>query len=344
MQQDKLNELIQHQAYLYRLSSNEVAELIKQFNTLSNAMLSQLRDVLDDLSDAERTALMAGQYSTPQLKEIRRLINDWQQSIGNTLLDGFTLNATALAVYEAQYIARKFADKVIQPNGDKLMLKAKKTPLSGGALLESLFSKIADDTRLKVENIIRDAIHQGQTNQQIAQRIKGTKKLNYQDGILNQSRTAIDAMVRTARSHVANVTYDETYKALGAKYLKFVSVLDSRTSKVCGSLDGTVWEINDPNIRRPPLHPHCRSILVGVDKSGETLGQRPSNNGKDIKTVDSNASFKEWFADQDEKFQKNWLGPARFKMYQDGKYTLDKFVDPLSGQMFTLKELKALEN
>lgn len=343
MEQDDLNDLIQHQAYLYRLSSSEVADLTTQFNQLSTAMLSQLRDALDDLSDAERTALMAGQYTTPQLKDICTLIGDWQQSVSTALLDGFTLSATALAVYEAQYIARQIGKK-IKPDGDKLMLRAKKTPLSGGALLDSLLSKIADDTRTQVENVLRDALSQGQTNEQVIRRIKGTKKLGYQDGLLNQSRTAIDAMVRTARSHVANVTYGETYKALGAPCLKFVSVLDSRTSKICGSLDGTVWEIDSLNIRRPPLHPHCRSILVGVDKSGETLGQRPSNSGKDIKTVDSNTSFKQWFANQDETFQKNWLGSSRFKLYQDGKYTLDKFVDPLSGQMFTLKELKALEN
>lgn len=343
MEQDNLNELIQHQAYLYRLSSSEVADLLKKFNDLSSVMLLQLLDTLGDLSDAERTALMAGQYSTPQLKEIRTLINDWQQSVGNMLLDGFTLNATALAVYEAQYIARQMGKK-LKPDGNKLMLKAKETPLSGGALLDSLLSQISHDAKVQVENVLRDELSLGQTNEQIVCRIKGTKKLGYQDGLLNQTRSSIDALVRTARSHVANVTYGETYKALGAEYLKFVSVLDSRTSKMCGSLDGTVWEIDSPNIRRPPLHRHCRSILVGVDKSGETLGQRPSNNGKDIKTVDSNTSFKEWFANQDEKFQKNWLGATRFKMYQDGKYTLDKFVDPLSGQMFTLRELKMLND
>ncbi|WP_269915513.1 minor capsid protein [Acinetobacter sp. HY1485] len=337
-----INALIQHQAYLYRLSSSEVSDLIKQFDDLSSVMLLQLLDILSELSSAERTALMAGQYTTVQLKEVRTLIQTWQQSVNTVLIEGFQVSATALAVYEAQYIARQIGKK-IKPNGDKLMLKAKETPLSGGALLDSLFSKLSADTKAQVENVLRDGLSLGQTNEQIVRRIKGTKKLGYADGLLNQTRSSIDGIVRTARSHVANVTYSEIYKALGTEYLKFVSVLDSRTSKMCGSLDGTVWEINSPNIRRPPLHRRCRSILVGVDKTGETLGQRPSNNGKDIKTVDSNTSFKDWFADQDEKFQKNWLGAARFKMYQDGKYSFDKFFDPLSGQIFTLKELNLFD-
>ena len=337
-----INALIQHQAYLYRLSSSEVSDLIKQFDDLSSVMLLQLLDILSELSDAERTALTAGQYTTVQLKEVRILIQTWQQSVNTVLLEGFQVSATALAVYEARYIARQVGKK-IKPNGDKLMLKAKETPLSGGALLDSLFSKLSTDTKAQVENVLRDGLSLGQTNEQIVRRIKGTKKLGYADGLLTQTRSSIDGIVRTSRSHVANVTYGETYKALGAEYLKFVSVLDSRTSKMCGSLDGTVWEINSLNIRRPPLHRRCRSILVGVDKSGETLGQRPSNNGKDIKTVDSNTSFKAWFADQDEKFQKNWLGVTRFKMYKDGKYSFDKFFDPLTGQMFTLNELKKMD-
>ncbi|MBF7694033.1 minor capsid protein [Acinetobacter pollinis] len=344
MDQDNLNDLIQHQAYLYRLSSSEVVTLLKAFDSNTSQMLSQLRDLLDDLSDAEKTALMSGQYTTNNLKDIQTLIQEWQQKVSTVLLDGFNVSATALAIYEAQYIARKFADQVIKADGKALMSQVQNTPLTGGTLVDSLFSKITDDTRLKVENVIRDGINQGQTNQQIMQRIRGTKQFNYQDGLLNQSRNSIDVMVRTARSHVSNVTYVSTFEALGAKYLKFVSVLDSRTSKICASLDGTIWKVGDPDIRKPPLHPHCRSILVGVDASGETIGQRPSNNGKDIKTVDSNTSFKEWFADQDETFQKNWLGPARYKLYKDGKYSLDKFVDPLSGQVFTLKELEILDN
>lgn len=343
MDRDNLNDLIQHQAYLYRLSSSEVVTLIKQFDKSSNNMLSTLRDLLDDLTDAEKTALMAGQYTTSNLKDIRQLMQNWQDSLGTVLLDGFAVNATALVVYEAKYIAQKFSDTAIKSSGSQLYDKAKKQPLTGGSLLDSLLDDIAGDARKKVESVIRDAINQGQTNQQMIKRIKGTKALNYQDGILEQSRSSINMVVRTARSHVANVTYTETFKALGAQYFKFVSVLDSRTSKVCASLDGTIWKVGDPNIRKPPLHPHCRSILVGVDESGETIGQRPSNNGTDIKTVDSNTSFKEWFAKQDEVFQKNWLGPARYKLYNDGKYTLDKFVDPLSGQTFTLKEMEALD-
>src|SRR5690606_31402874 len=175
------------------------------------------------------------------------------------------------------------------------------------------------------------------------------------DGLLESSRSSIERQVRTVRSHVANVAYEETYKALGFTHLKFIATLDGRTSKTCGSLDQNVWKVGDSGIRRPPLHPNCRSVLVGVNADGELPGQRPfvmdERKVKDIPKgerkhligqLDANTSFKEFLDQADEFFQKEWLGPARYRLYKEGNYSIDKFVDP-QGRMYTLSELKALD-
>ncbi|ENR2979763.1 minor capsid protein [Acinetobacter nosocomialis] len=346
-QQALLDALVSHQAYLYRLSSTEINNLLTQFDSLSNEMISKLRDLLDDLSDAEKTALMSGQYTTPALKEVRTMVQTWQASVASGLLESFTVSATALAVYEATYQAKTLAEKAIEPNGKTLLSKAKKVPLSGGVLLDSIFARIADDTRQRVEQVIRDGLSKDQTNQQIIQRIKGRKALNYQDGLLDQSRSQIATMVRTARSHVSNVALNETYTAIGVEYVKFIATLDSRTSKICMGYSDKVYKKDEPH-PVPPLHPNCRSILIPVsDDSGKTIGMRPFNNkvnGEgEIGVVDSNTTFKGWFDKQDAAFQKSWLGPTRYKLFKEGKYSLDKFIDPLTGQPFTLAELKKLD-
>ncbi|WP_152634962.1 minor capsid protein [Acinetobacter nosocomialis] len=346
-QQALLDALVSHQAYLYRLSSTEINNLLTQFDSLSNEMISKLRDLLDDLSDAEKTALMSGQYTTPALKEVRTLVQTWQASVASGLLESFTVSATALAVYEATYQAKTLAEKAIEPNGKTLLSKAKKVPLSGGVLLDSIFARIADDTRQRVEQVIRDGLSKDQTNQQIIQRIKGRKALNYQDGLLDQSRSQIATMVRTARSHVSNVALNETYTAIGVEYVKFIATLDSRTSKICMGYSDKVYKKDEPH-PVPPLHPNCRSILIPVtDEQGKTIGKRPFSNkvnGEgEIGVVDSNTTFKGWFDKQDASFQKSWLGPSRYKLFKEGKYSLDKFVDPLTGQPFTLAELKKLD-
>ena len=348
-----LSAIAQHAAYSYRLSSGEVSKLISLFNGESNAMVSKLRDLLDELSDAERVALSGGQYTTPLLKEIQGLFAAWQSTLATALPEAFAVSATALAVHEATFAAKIVGDS-IKANGEKLFKKAKKVPVVGGALVDELFDKIKDDARLRVEYAIRQGINDGWTNQQIVQRIKGKKAFDYQDGILQQSRSDIDRVVRTARSHVANTTYMDTYKALGFTHVKFVSTLDGRTSKTCSVLDQSVYEIDKPH-PQPPLHYNCRSVLIGVDADGKLSGKRPfvmdERKVKDIPKdqrdgiigqLDANTSFKQFFDKADDFFQKEWLGEKRYKLFKDGNYSIDKFVDPL-GRQYTLAELRILD-
>jgi len=347
--------LTQHQAYLYRASSQSVNELLTIFNAESALMLAKLRDLLDELNDSEKVALAGGQYTTTNLKEIRDLISQWFTAINTSLPEAFAVSATALAVYEANYTAKLYGSKIKKPNGEKLFTAAKKNPLVGGALVDELLSKIAESARQKVEYAIRDGIGSGKTNQEIVQRIRGTKRLNFEDGILTSSKSDIDRTVRTVRSHVANQAYLDSFNKIGFEYVKLVATLDGRTSKLCASLDGIVWEINDPAKRVPPLHPNCRSILVPVEKDGRLVGERPfvmderpvkdipkDERSQLIGQLDANTTFKEFFGKTDDFFQKEWLGPRRFKLYKEGKFDFDKFFDP-DGRLYTLDQLRKLD-
>lgn len=347
--------LTQHQAYLYRASSQSVNELLTIFNAESALMLAKLRDLLDELNDSEKVALAAGLYTTANLKEIRDLISGWHTSLTSSLPEAFAVSATAMAVYEANYTAKLYGGKIKKPNGEKLYSAARKVPLVGGALVDDLLSKIAETARQKVEYAIRDGISSGKTNQEIVQRIRGTKRLNYEDGILTSTKSDIDRTVRTVRNHVANQSYLNSFNQIGFEYVRLVATLDGRISKLCASLDGTVWEINDPAKRVPPLHPNCRSILVPVEKDGQLIGERPfimderrvSDIPKDersqlIGQLDANTTFKEFFSKTDYFFQKEWLGPKRFKLYKEGKFDFEKFFDP-EGRLYTLEGLRELD-
>ena len=355
-----INALTQHQAYLYRASSQSVNELTKRFNRISNAKLSHLNELLGELTDSELNALKSLNFSSKaktskRISEIKALLQDWFNSLDVDLSDQFNKSALDLAIYEATYTFKLVGETATAISGNEIYQAVKRTPYAGGQLVDSLFSDLSDALRKKVEYTIRDGISQGFTNQQIIQKIKGKKALDYKDGVLASSRTSIERQVRTARSHVANVSYEETYKALGFTHLKFVATLDGRTSLTCASLDQTMWKMGDPAIRRPPLHPNCRSVLLGVDENGELSGQRPfvmdERKVKDIPKaerkdligqLDANTSFKDFFDQTDEFFQKEWLGSSRYKLYKDGHYSIDKFIDPI-GRQYTLKELKALD-
>lgn len=355
-----IDALSQHQAYLYRASSQSVNELTAQFNKLSNVQLLRLSELLEDLTDSERKALQSVNFSSRakasrNIEEIKATLSEWFSSLNTELPAIFEQSAIALAVYEAGYTVALMGE-TLKTDGEKLYQKAKKVPFSGGQLVDYLFSDIAASLRKKVEYVIRDGISQGQTNQQIIQRIKGKKSLDYKDGILSKTESEIERQVRTARSHISNATYIDTYKALGYEYVKVVATLDGRTCKYCASIDGDVYPIDDLTRPRFPVHPNNRTTYAPCNKDGEIAGLRPfvmdERKVKDIPKderkhligqLDANTSFKEFFEQSDEFFQRTWLGKSKYELYKKGEYSIDKFADPLNKRGYTLAELKALD-
>ncbi|MCU4638808.1 minor capsid protein [Acinetobacter courvalinii] len=349
------NILTQHQAYLYRAASRSVNELLGIFNDATMDMLSRLNGLLDELNAVEKIAVAGGQYTTANLRAIQKLIQQWFNSIDIAISERFTVSAISFAGYEANYMAKLFGHAKKANKGKQLYIEAKHIPLAGGALVGELLSKIAETARQRVEYAIRDGMNTGMSNHQIIKRLRGTKRLKYEDGLLNSSRTDIERTVRTIRSHVSNQAYLNSFKELDIQYIRFISVLDGRTSKLCAALDGSVWKINDPAKRIPPLHPNCRSTLVPVDKDGQLIGQRPyvmdERKLKDIPKhereqltgqLDANITFKEFFNKTDDFFQKEWLGPKRYKLYKEGKFDFDKFFDP-EGELYSLEQLRLLD-
>jgi len=355
-----LDALSQHQAYLYRASSQSVNDLIKVFDQLSNEQLLKLGELFEDLTDSERKALQGLSFSSRakasrNIEEIKVTLSEWFSSLNTELPAIFEQSAIALAVYEAGYTVALMGE-TLKTDGEKIYQQAKKAPFSGGQLVDYLFSDIAANLRKKVEYVIRDGFSQGQTNQQIINRIKGRKSLDYKDGLLQSERYVIERQVRTARSHVSNAAYIDVYKALGYEYVKVVATLDGRTCKYCASVDGRVYHIDDQTRPRFPVHPHNRTTYVGCDRDGNIGGVRPfvmdERKVKDIPKeerkhligqLDANTSFKEFFEQSDEFFQRTWLGKSKYELYKKGEYSIDKFADPLNKRGYTLAELKALD-
>lgn len=361
-EQNMLDALIQHQVYSYRASTAVVNELNGLFTKAMNQTATRLRELLDELTDAERDALLAGKYTTDTLKEIKSTFDELHSAVAVTVPEAFTASAVALATYEASYISKLYGEE-IELNGSKVVAGIKKKPVMGGMLFDDVWKNLAESTRNKALYAVRQGIEQGNTTAQIVAELHGKRtkmqdgSFKYVGGIVEEVRkNGIEANVRTIRATVANTAMQETFSVLGYKYVKFLSTLDFRTTKLCASLDQTVWRIDDSNLRTPPLHYRCRSILVGVDKDGDLSGKRPfvasdkpvSKIPKDeragiIGQVNADTSFQKWLDRQPKQFQEEYLGKTNYKLYKDGGYTLDKFIDPL-GKPYTIAELRELDS
>ena len=76
----------------------------------------------------------------------------------------------------------------------------------------------------------------------------------------NHGRT----LARTEINRIANAATIRNYRAAGIKQYKYLATLDMRTSQICRSLDGKIFNVSDAkdHVNLPPMHPSCRSTTV----------------------------------------------------------------------------------
>lgn len=360
IEQNMLDALIQHQVYSYRASTAVVNELNGLFTKAINQTATKLRELLDELTDAERDALLSGRYTTDTLKEIKSTFDELYTTVAITVPETFTVSAIALATYEAAYISKLYGEE-IELNGSKVVSGIKRKPVMGGMLFDDVWKNLGESTRNKALYAVRQGIEQGNTTAQIVAELRGKRtkmqdgSFKYVGGIVEEVRkNGIEANVRTIRSHVSQVAYESTFSALGFDFVKDIATLDGRTTSTCRAVDGRVQKIS-PNMQRPPYHRRCRTIQIGVDKDGNLSGKRPfvasdkpvskipkDERGDIIGQVNANTTYPQWFKNQSAAFQKEVLGPTKYDLYKKGGYTMDRFVDEL-GKPYTIAELRALD-
>lgn len=81
----------------------------------------------------------------------------------------------------------------------------------------------------------------------------------FQTSMFNAKR-----LIRTEAAYVANAVKIERWKERGVKEYQFSAVIDQRTSKICKSMNGKIFNVVDAQagVNLPPMHPFCRSIAI----------------------------------------------------------------------------------
>lgn len=371
--------LAQHTSYTHRASTEVVNRLWLELDRIGLALAKELLPLLEALSPGEREAFLAGRYPTDALKAIRDEIEQAGKAINTAIRTEWATSSLALAGYEIAYITQVMNKAVdglpkTKVSTAKAVKDAAAKPVFGGQLLDNLLTDISVQARARIYAGIRQGIGEGQTNAGIIRALRGTDKLRYQDGLIHRSKLDVERVVRTARSHISSIAYENTYKTLGVKYLVVSATLDGRTSKYCAAMDGTRYEI-DTDYPRPPYHYSCRTQLV-PSLDGDIVGNRPfvrslkvrggyrigedgertprapsfrsigkmtkaqrERAGLKVGQVNASTNYSKWFANQDAAYQREWLGPKRYQLYKQGGYDLSRFVDP-RGREYTLNELR----
>lgn len=342
--QKRLADIItRHQVFLERFKTHEASNLSAVFKDLDR----RTREILGAL-DTPNIGDLSKKKLNALLGELKEANSEVMKKGTDQLFGTLEKLSDVEAAFEASTLSSVLKKaKVAKASADKAYKAALTQPISAtGDLLESFVEDWSAGEVARVGKMVQKAWGEGWTVQQMTQAIRGTKALNYRDGILETSRRNAETVARTSIQHVASTGRAATWgeNADIVTGYRYIATLDSKTTQVCRSLDGQVFELGKGPL--PPVHPNCRSTIIAeLDPALDFLDEgatRASIDGP----VAADQTYYDWLKTQDEEFVKEAIGKTRAKLFLDGGMSADEFAKLNLGRNFqplTLDEMRKLE-
>ena len=146
-----------------------------------------------------------------------------------------------------------------------------------GRLLREWAADLAESRLRQVREAVRAGYVAGETTADIIRKVRGTKALRYEDGILARPRRELATVVQTALSHTAQTARSVSYAANAdiIKALRWVSTLDSRTSPQCFPESTLALPVGD--LRGVFRREWNGDLIVVTTASGKKLRATPNH-------------------------------------------------------------------
>ena len=326
---------IKHQIYVQRYAGGQVKDLVKYLDDAQAEILRQLKTVK---SLAESRTLN---------RKLNRIVQLQQEGLAKLSAE-LTAKTMYFAEYEADFAVRTMntaaAAAVVLPASEQLRALVTQRPMqlaiSGKAgstvqnvTLDQAARQFAGDKADEIRRVIQTGVVEGSTVQSLTRDIVS---------VTNRHKRQAETLVRTSVNHISSEARSAVNQANDdiMKGEEWVSVLDSRTTIGCATLDGKILGFNEPPFT--PRHWGCRSLRVPVLKDeyqeGGLEGTRASIQGP----VSAKRTYSGWLKDQSPEFQDQMLGKERGKLFRSGKIKLDQFVDDNYNPV-SLEQLKVLD-
>jgi SPP1 gp7 family putative phage head morphogenesis protein len=350
-----LDRAIDREIDLRRYENGVILRLIAILNRTDARLTAQLAEALLRL-DRES-------FTVERLEALIASVRATNAAAYAAVFDALQPEIRALAEVEADgqlALYRKTVPNAVQLQfpiagigSDAVVAAALSRPFQGRLLAE--WARNVEASRLvQIRNTVRVGYVEGKTTAEIIKTIRGSKVLNYADGLLERSRRELATVVQTALSHTAQTARQAFVDANAdlVKAIQWVSTLDSRTSPMCRVRDGLKYTTDHKPIgHKIPwldgpgrLHFNCRSVSVPVLKSWRELGldadeMPPGTRASMDGQVPADLTYAQWFAKQSAARQDEIVGPVRGKLYREGQVTFERFSDD-RGRWLTLEQLR----
>jgi SPP1 gp7 family putative phage head morphogenesis protein len=300
-----------------------------------------------------RGATLEGSFTSVRLEKLLEAIRVINRDAHNEAGRELRKELQAVAAYEASFQQRLISGAIpvvldiVTPPVELLNATVTSRPFQG-RLLKEWVKELDESKYRRLRDAIRLGVVQGETVDQIVRRVRGTKALQYADGVMAVGRRGAEAMVRTAVAHTTSAARDELYQAnkdiIGEE--QWVATLDTRTCPHCMGLDGQKFALGKGT--KTPAHIGCRCVRVPIVKGWRDLGfdfdeipasTRASMDGQ----VSATETYQTWLKKQPASVQDEALGPTRGALFRKGGVTVDRFTNR-AGDELTLDQLSVLEN
>jgi SPP1 gp7 family putative phage head morphogenesis protein len=195
-----------------------------------------------------------------------------------------------------------------------LFNKVLQRPISGWEQkIDDLFKDMIERDRERIEKTFSRAYGGGRGAAWLTAALRKDFALNTQTAHI---------ILHAAVQHSRSVIVDFAAATVGAK-VRWVSVLDSKTTAICRSRSGKIYPADSGP--RPPAHARCRSIVVPYFE-GKGDAEEPTYSG--------------WLKKQTPERVRQILGKAKGAMFLRGELSLEDMVTA-KGRELTLKEFQA---
>ena len=218
---------------------DEIARIILEYN---------VADAVMDISISEKAKLK---------KQMNDLINDILKGEYESEKDVITSTLNDVAkdsYYSSCYIYGLGTSYTLKPVKQNVLDKIINKKIDGKTYSSRIWNnknKVAKTLKKEINDFLN-----GKTDiNSISKNIKYRFDVNY--NISNR-------LVRTEIAKVQCEANEVWANEHNIKKQLFCATLDKRTSKICQSLDGKIYDFDDEDKKIPPLHPNCRSCLIDI--------------------------------------------------------------------------------
>lgn len=329
--QDLFDEGVKHQIDVQRFTTSQLARMLRQLKLEDRRLVEWL---------TRRIPINASRNRRENARRLRALFREFRERRDVTmkrLRDEFRSDLNDFADEEADFeealLLAIMGGSVARTRKQTLRQIVSSIPFNNSTKTSATFTQwfraLQGSDRQRVEQALLKGVSEGQSLESIVQTVGGAR------GVLSSTRRMLEGLVRSAIAHVSNLSREAAWQVNGTRaVLVWQSILDARTCPICRARDGRNAPIggtgNAPQPRlippgaRPPAHPRCRCVMIA-----RILGQPGAA---------TDVTYQQWLSGQTAAVQDDILGPTRGKLFREGTFTVDRFVDR-QGQELTLEDL-----